>query len=94
MTTHTENNKSHTVLDCLCPAVGSKLPDYIVDLLPDDDAFEVEQHLAECNHCKERYLLVLRVQSEASMRRKITIPNNGPITLSNDILESIEIGDH
>jgi hypothetical protein len=48
-----------------------KVSDYIFDLLNDADAFEVEQHLAGCKPCKEKYLTVLRVRAEAMEKRGI-----------------------
>jgi|SRR5689334_24760901 len=97
MKTNSNNNNhnsshSHDGAACFCPAVGSKLPDYIVNLLDDAKAFEVEQHLAQCDYCKKKYLLVLRVQREAALRARNIDPDNGAATLSNDSLEGLEVG--
>jgi anti-sigma factor RsiW len=55
---------------CTRPALGARLPDYIVDLLEDLAAEEVEDHLLECRHCKERYLTILRVRGAAIQARQ------------------------
>jgi hypothetical protein len=46
---------------CIDPAVGSLLPDYIVDLLEETAAEQVDQHLIDCQTCKEKYLAILRI---------------------------------
>lgn len=53
---------------CICPATGSLLPDYILDLLEDTVAEKVEEHLVNCRSCKETYLTILRIRGAA--RRK------------------------
>jgi anti-sigma factor RsiW len=50
---------------CIDPAVGSLLPDYIVDLLEEREAEEIEEHLAACHYCKENYLAILRIRYAA-----------------------------
>lgn len=90
--TQSLDGPSHDGTTCIHPAVGSKLPDYIVDLLNDDEAFEVDQHLVDCKYCKDKYLFVLRVQREAAIRIKAATPNNGKATLSNDSLRELEVG--
>jgi anti-sigma factor RsiW len=55
---------------CTRPALGELLPDYIVDLLEDPAAEEVEDHLLECRHCKERYLTILRIRGAAIRARR------------------------
>lgn len=96
MTTNSNNNNnnhhdnSHFSIACVAPTTGEKLPAYIVDLLNDEEAFEVEQHLAECKLCKERYLLMLQVRSEAPLRKEITVPQDGP-GLANDTLDGLEV---
>jgi hypothetical protein len=96
MTTQSNNNhKSHIVAVCSCPVLGSKLPDYIVDLLDDNDAFQVEQHLVECQVCKENYLTVLRVQSEALRKREeITAAENGASRWSNNSVGDLKMSNH
>jgi hypothetical protein len=47
---------------CVSPVVGAKVPDYIVELLDESAAEEVEDHMLVCLHCKERYLTVLRLR--------------------------------
>lgn len=80
---------------CQSPAIGAKLPDYIVNLLDDDAAFEVEQHLVDCKYCKHKYLLVLRVQRAAALRGKAAASDSdADTTLSNESLEELEVGNH
>jgi hypothetical protein len=98
MTAHSKNNNhqngtSHSPIACVSPAIGAKLPDYIVDLLDDEAAFAIEQHLGQCELCKERYLLMLRVRSEAPERVEVAAPNNGA-GLSNDSVDSLEATNH
>lgn len=92
--TNTANGQSHDDAVCFAPAVGADLPKYIASLLEDDAAFEVERHLAECDCCKKKYLLVLRVQREAALRRNNTPTSNGAGALSNESLEDLEVGKH
>lgn len=54
---------------CTNPAQGSQLADYITNSLDDEAAFTVERHLAECGHCKQRYLTVLRVRESGRRKR-------------------------
>lgn len=54
---------------CDSPAVGELLPDYIAELLADSIAEEVEDHLLDCLHCREKYLKVLSI-SDALRRAK------------------------
>ena len=96
MTTQSNNNhrngNSPFVIACVSPASGEKLPAYIVDLLNDQEALEVEQHLAECKFCKERYLLMLAVRSEAPQRRSVPAAQN-QATLLNDNFDGVEATD-
>ena len=48
---------------CTAPKIGSRLPDYILDLLDDKTAEEVDTHLANCAHCKRLYETVLQFQA-------------------------------
>jgi len=95
MTTQSNNNhnhhhgNSHLAISCVSPKIGERLPDYIVDLLNDEEAFVVEQHLAECRLCKERYLLMLRVRSEAASHKEVTVPEDDA-ELSNDTFDGLE----
>lgn len=79
MTTNSNNNNNNhhasspIAIACVSPNTGEKLPAYIVDLLNDEEAFEVEQHLVDCKLCKKRYLLMLRVRSEALVRREVAV---------------------
>jgi anti-sigma factor RsiW len=95
MTTQSNNNhKSHIVAVCSCPALGCKLPDYIVDLLDDAEAYQVEQHLVECQGCKERYLTVLRIRGEALARREAVTADNGALRWSNDNVGDLNVSNH
>lgn len=60
---------SHTPKTCTSPEVGTLLPDYIVDLLDDEECEAVERHLNSCPRCKDHYLTVLRVRRQAAVRR-------------------------
>ncbi len=66
---HIKNNESHVEDTCTCPEVGSLVPDYIVELLDDPRSVMVEEHLAECGHCKHRYLTVLRIRAAAALKK-------------------------
>lgn len=46
---------------CNSPAFGELLPDYIAELLADSIEEEVEEHLLDCLHCREKYLKVLSI---------------------------------
>ncbi len=90
MTKHSNNkNTSRTVILCSAPELSLKVSDYLFDQLDDAVAFEVEKHLAVCNHCKEKYHTVLRVRAEAMEKRGVetdddpveTNHQNGPETL-------------
>lgn len=94
MTTNSNNNNKHHgnspfAIACVNPETGEKLPAYIVDLLDDEEAFEIEQHLAECKLCKEWYLLMLRVRSEAPMRRDVAVPRDAAAR-QNDSVDGLE----
>ena len=98
MTTKSNNNNNHHsnspfAFPCVSPETGKKLPAYIVDLLNDEEAFEIEQHLAECKLCKERYLLMLQVRSETPARREVTVPQDGA-GLPNDNFDGVEAPNH
>lgn len=54
---------------CTRPTLGELLPDYILDLLADPAAEELEDHLLECRHCKDKYLTILRVRGAAMRAR-------------------------
>lgn len=54
---------------CADVTKGSMLPDYLVGMLEDPAAEMVEEHLAECGHCRGRYQTILRVRA-ASMRAR------------------------
>jgi hypothetical protein len=74
--TNTSQDTSRTSNFCSAPQVSAKVSDYIFDLLDDAVAFEVEKHLAGCNHCKEKYLTVLRVRAEAMEKPEIETGND------------------
>jgi hypothetical protein len=86
-------DESHTARECLCPELGSQLPAFIVGLLPDRAAFQVEQHLVKCVYCKEMYLSVLSAKSEETPERKIATPNNGATGLPNGNFGDFNIND-
>ncbi len=81
MTIHSNNKNtspdtSRTDIGCSAPQVSAKVADYLFDLLDDAVAFEVEQHLSECIHCKEKYLTILRAQAEAMGESEIEVAND------------------
>lgn len=65
---------------CTSPQAAELLPAYIVDDLDDAQAETVENHLNECDRCKEHYLTVLEARSEAPERlaRLAKATNTGP----------------
>lgn len=71
-TKDSKNNDSDPEDICSCPEVGSLVPDYIVELLDDSTSAIVEEHLADCKHCKYRYLTVLRMRAAAALKKKPT----------------------
>jgi anti-sigma factor RsiW len=50
---------------CIRPEVGELLADYIVGLLADAKAEELEEHLLFCPRCREDYLKIIRIRSAA-----------------------------
>lgn len=67
---------------CIDPAVGSLLPDYIVDLLEETAAEEVDKHLINCQPCKETYLAILRIRYAPREPQTVQVNGNGHV--SND----------
>ena len=65
MTIDSHINTSRTKDFCTNTDLGAQLPDYVVDLVDDSKAEEIEQHLTECIFCKENYLTVLRARGTA-----------------------------
>lgn len=63
---------------CVHPEVGSLLPDYIIDLLSDDAAEEVEEHLLACGHCREDYLNILSLRAAAGEMNIIPAATSAP----------------
>jgi hypothetical protein len=50
---------------CTCTDLGAKLRDYVLDLLEDLAAEEVEDHLLDCRNCRDRYLKALNILGTA-----------------------------
>jgi anti-sigma factor RsiW len=46
---------------CTCSPLGELLPDYIIDILEDSVAREVEDHLLDCPPCREKYLKIIAI---------------------------------
>jgi hypothetical protein len=86
MTTRTENNP---VPVCLDPAIGSLLPDYIVNLVEESMAEAVERHLVDCRDCQARYFTVLRFQPEAHKSKPGT--NNGHLLNAPTVAETPDV---
>ena len=61
-------SRLHTSVTCTSPKIGSRVPDYILDILDDAAAEEVETHLATCLHCKTLYVTVLRIRATRDKR--------------------------
>ena len=68
MNTASRTKRSHAGATCTAPQIGSRLPDYIVDLLDDTAAEQVETHLVECQHCKSLYMTVLQIRAARGKR--------------------------
>ena len=79
-------NELHAGLTCTSPRIGSQLPDYIVDLLDDTAAEEVETHLGDCVHCKRLYVTVLRFRAARAGRTHDKITSS----LNNGLASSID----
>jgi hypothetical protein len=61
--------KAHHHARCTDPDMRELLPDYIVELLADSAACEVEDHLLFCRRCREDYLSILSVRSTAQQAK-------------------------
>lgn len=57
---------------CTNDALGELLPDYIAELLADEVEEEVEDHLLDCLHCREKHLKILSIGN--ALRRAKTAP--------------------
>jgi Putative zinc-finger len=55
---------------CIRPEIGELLPDYIVNLLADWAADEVEEHLLGCRQCRENYLKVISLPGAARAKKE------------------------
>ena len=71
---------------CTYPHVGGRLAEYLADPLNFSAAQEVEAHLLECLHCREFYMAMSSIFSEArrvkgmSARTDESPPNNAKVT--------------
>jgi hypothetical protein len=72
-TTHSKHDANIEDI-CRDPEVGALVPDYIVERLDDSASATVEEHLACCAHCKQRYLTVLRIRAASALKKKPTNP--------------------
>lgn len=50
---------------CTNPAIQEQVFAYITDKIEDSAAEEVEDHLLECRHCREFFLIMLSIRGEA-----------------------------
>jgi hypothetical protein len=57
--------KAHNHARCIDAKTRELLPDYMVELLADPIADEVEEHLIFCRRCREDYLKFLSLRSSA-----------------------------
>ena len=55
---------------CIASSIGALIPDYTVDLLPEEEIETVQEHLLACAYCKQKYLTVLRVREAAQEARR------------------------
>lgn len=60
---------------CIRPEIGELLPDYIVDLLSDSAAEEVEEHFLSCRQCREDYLRIISIRRLAKAKEKVASKN-------------------
>ena len=65
---------------CTRPAVGDQLADYIAGLLAVAEAKQVEDHLLDCLHCREFFLLMQDIRGE-----------EGELTASRDGGDELEV---
>jgi predicted anti-sigma-YlaC factor YlaD len=69
---------------CTNPVIQEQVFAYIADQIEDSAAEEVEDHLLECRHCREFFLIMLSIRGEA---QKVSRPHGSQDCLtSNDAL--------
>lgn len=56
---------------CENPDVRERLPVYITNPLEDPSANEVEDHLLDCRHCRELFVMMLRLHNEARSAKNL-----------------------
>jgi hypothetical protein len=57
--------KEQVCVACTNPTIEEQVFAYIADQLEDSVVEEVEDHLLECRHCREFFLIMLSVRGEA-----------------------------
>jgi anti-sigma factor RsiW len=57
--------KGQLYVTCVNPVIEERVFAYITDELEDSAVEEVEDHLLECRHCREFFLIMLSVRGEA-----------------------------
>jgi Putative zinc-finger len=62
---------------CTNPVIREHLSFYITNPLEDPSAEEVEDHLLDCRHCREVFLIMLSVRNEARVSRDKHNGENG-----------------
>lgn len=72
-----ELNEAQYHGECVRPAAGRRLSEYLTGRLEGAAAKEVEDHLLECLHCREFFLQVSRVRSRARAEREAHVGGNG-----------------
>jgi hypothetical protein len=70
--------------DCTYPAIGALLPEYIIESLEESIAEKVEGHLSECQHCRDRYVTVLKVRRAARRKRIESVLGKPPAVRRTD----------
>lgn len=57
--------QAHVSGTCSNPVVGERVSAYVTDPLGDPSAEEVEDHLLDCRHCRDFFLVLLSLRDEA-----------------------------
>lgn len=89
MSKHPETNTTaHPHDRCINPDMRELLPEYMVELLTDAAAEEVEEHLLFCRYCREDYLKILGMRGRARHARLTHGDREAAISYTEQSLES------
>ncbi len=69
-----------------CEQITSELLAYIDDMLPEDEAKKIAEHLATCEHCQAEYEFLKGIQSTAKNMPELSVSQR----LHANILESLD----